>query len=109
MNTYEDIFDATVVELNKIAKDLGLTGFSTMKKLELIYAILEFNASQEGLAFITGCFELMPDGYGFLRFSHNNYLPGRDDVYISLTQIKRFNLKGGHMVSGPVRSPKEGE
>lgn len=109
MNTYDNIFDATVVELNKTAKDLGITGFSTMKKLELIYSILEFNASQEGLAFITGCLELMPDGYGFLRFQHNNYLPGRDDVYVSLTQIKRFNLKGGHMISGPVRSPKEGE
>jgi len=71
--------------------------------------MLEFQAAQEGLAFITGCLEIMEDGFGFLRFPQNNYTPGRDDVYVSLTQIKRFGLKTGNMVSGPVRSPKEGE
>ncbi len=109
MKKYEDIFEKTVPELNKLAKESGLTGYSSMKKLELIYSILEFNASQEGLAFVIGCLELTVDGYGFLRFQHNNYLPGRDDVYVSLTQVKRFNLKPGHMIAGPVRSPKEGE
>ncbi|MCB5245430.1 MAG: transcription termination factor Rho, partial [Candidatus Cloacimonetes bacterium] len=68
-----------------------------------------FQAAQEGLAFITGCLEITDDGFGFLRFPENNYLPGKDDVYVSQTQIRRFALKTGHMVSGPVRSPKEGE
>jgi len=71
--------------------------------------MLEFQAAQEGLAFVTGCLEIMEDGFGFLRFPQNNYTAGRDDVYVSLTQIKRFGLKTGNMVSGPVRSPKEGE
>ncbi len=71
--------------------------------------MFEFQAAHEGLAFVTGCLEIMEDGFGFLRFPGNNYNPGRDDVYVSLTQIRRFGLKNGHMVSGPVRSPKEGE
>jgi transcription termination factor Rho len=80
-----------------------------MKGNELIFKMLEFQAAQEGLAFVTGCLEIMDDGFGFLRFPQNNYNPGRDDVYVSLTQIRRFGLKTGHMISGPVRSPKEGE
>ena len=109
MKKFDDIFENTVPQLHKIAKEFGLSGYSTLKKLNLIYAILEFNAAQEGLAFITGCLEVMTDGYGFLRFEANNYLPGRDDVYVSLTQVKRFKLRAGHMISGPVRSPKDGE
>jgi transcription termination factor Rho len=80
-----------------------------MRGNDLVFKLLEFQAAQEGLAFVTGCLEIMDDGFGFLRFPQNNYLPGRDDVYVSLTQVRRFGLKNGHMISGPVRSPKEGE
>ena len=109
MKIEEDLFNLTQAQLTKIAKKIGLTGYSQLKKEDLIFSIFEFQAQQEGLAFITGCLEIMEDGFGFLRFPNNNYNPGRDDVYVSLTQIRRFGLKNGHMVSGPVRSPKEGE
>jgi transcription termination factor Rho len=109
MNLEDDLFELNQTQLNKVAKECGLQGYTQMKKQELIFGIFEFRAQQEGLAFVTGCLELMEDGFGFLRFPENNYNPGRDDVYVSLTQIRRFNLKKGHMVSGPVRSPKEGE
>ena len=105
----EDLFKLTSAQLNKIAKECEIANLSQMNKQQLIFSIFEFRAAQEGLAFITGCLEIMEDGFGFLRFPENNYNPGRDDVYVSLTQIRRFNLKKGHMVSGPVRSPKEGE
>ncbi len=105
----DDLFSLTAVQLNKVAKKVGIPGYTQMKRLELIYKLLEFQAAQEGLTFVTGCLEIMDDGFGFLRFPQNNYNPGRDDVYVSLTQIRRFGLKTGHMVSGPVRSPKEGE
>ncbi len=105
----DDLFKLTQVQLNKIAKKIGMQGYSGMRKEEIIFGIFEFQAAQEGLAFVTGCLEIMDDGFGFLRFPNNSYNPGRDDVYVSLTQIRRFGLKNGHMVSGPVRSPKEGE
>ncbi|HNX00702.1 MAG TPA: transcription termination factor Rho [Candidatus Cloacimonadota bacterium] len=109
MAQLDDIFTLNATQLNKLARQYDISGYTTMTKDQLIYKILETSAAQEGLSFVTGCLEVMDDGYGFLRFSENNYNPGRDDVYVSLTQIRRFNLKKGHMVSGPVRSPKEGE
>ncbi|MCL2062945.1 MAG: transcription termination factor Rho [Candidatus Cloacimonetes bacterium] len=105
----ENIFGMNVPELQKIAKELDIKNWSISKKNDLIYKILETSATQEGLAFATGCLEVMDDGFGFLRFPHNNYLPGKDDVYISAAQIKKLLLKNGHMISGPVRAPKEGE
>lgn len=105
----EEIFAMNLQQLIKYAKELDIKKPQDMKKTELTYKILETIAEQEGLAFTTGCLEIMDDGYGFLRYPANNYIPGRDDVYVSLSQIKRFALKRGHMVSGPVRSPKEGE
>ena len=105
----EDLFNLNQLQLSRLAKKIGLPGYTQYKGTELIFKMLEFQAAQEGLAFITGCLEIMEDGFGFLRFPQNNYTPGRDDVYVSLTQIKRFGLKTGNMVSGPVRSPKEGE
>ena len=107
--TLENIFKMNVTELQKIAKDLDIKNSTLLKKNELIYKIFEASATQEGLAFATGCLEIMDDGYGFLRFPQNNYLPGKDDVYISSAQIKKFFLRNGHMISGPVRIPKEGE
>ncbi len=109
MNVPENIFEMTLEELGKVAKEFEIIGIQKLRKHELIYKVLEGISMQEGLAFVTGCLEIMDDGYGFLRFAHNNYNPGRDDVYVSLTQIRRFNLKKGHLISGPVRSPKEGE
>jgi len=105
----DDLFKMTQAQLTKLAKKMGIPSYTQYKGNELIFKMLEFQAAQEGLAFVTGCLEIMDDGFGFLRFPNNSYLPGRDDVYVSLTQIRRFALKNGHMVSGPVRSPKEGE
>jgi transcription termination factor Rho len=109
MQIEDDLFKMTQTQLSKLAKKMGIPSYSQYKGNELIFKMLEFQAAQEGLAFVTGCLEIMEDGFGFLRFPLNSYLPGRDDVYVSLTQIRRFGLKNGHMVSGPVRSPKEGE
>ncbi|HOD59287.1 MAG TPA: transcription termination factor Rho [Candidatus Syntrophosphaera sp.] len=105
----ENLFEMTQSQLTRLAKKLELPGYSQLKGKDLVFKILEFQAAQEGLAFVTGCLEITDDGFGFLRFPENNYLPGKDDVYVSQTQIRRFGLKTGHMVSGPVRSPKEGE
>ncbi len=105
----EDLFSLNQLQLSRLAKKMGLPSYTQYKGTELIFKMLEFQAAQEGLAFVTGCLEIMEDGFGFLRFPQNNYTAGRDDVYVSLTQIKRFGLKTGNMVSGPVRSPKEGE
>ncbi len=104
-----DIFELGKAELNKIAKELDIEKPTGLEKDELVYSILEQRSAQEGLAFVTGCLEIMDDGYGFLRFVENSYCAGNNDVYVSLTQIRRFRLRKGHMVSGPVRSPKEGE
>ncbi|MDP3115136.1 MAG: transcription termination factor Rho [Candidatus Cloacimonadaceae bacterium] len=105
----ENLFELNQAQLSRHAKKLGIPGYTQYKGNEMIFKILEFQAQQEGLAFVTGCLEIMEDGFGFLRFPQNNYNPGRDDVYVSLTQVRRFGLKTGHMISGPVRSPKEGE
>ncbi|MCB5234045.1 MAG: transcription termination factor Rho [Candidatus Cloacimonetes bacterium] len=105
----EDLFKLTEAQRTKLAKQMSIPNYTQYKGTELIFKMYEFQAAQEGLAFVTGCLEIMEDGFGFLRFANNSYLPGRDDVYVSLTQIRRFGLKNGHMVSGPVRSPKEGE
>jgi len=109
MAEIENLFELPQSQLTKLAKQYGIPGYTQMRGNDLVFKLLEFQAAQEGLAFVTGCLEIMDDGFGFLRFPQNNYLPGRDDVYVSLTQVRRFGLKNGHMISGPVRSPKEGE
>jgi transcription termination factor Rho len=98
-----------IVDLHKIAKDLGVTGFSDLRKQELIYQILEAQTTKDGLTFSKGVLEVLADGYGFLRSSDYNYLPSPDDIYVSPSQIKRFSLRTGDLVSGQVRPPKEGE
>ena len=108
-NIFEKVFKLPMPELIKIAKEKEIKAHASIKKNELIYKILEESAIQEGLAFATGCLEIIDDGYGFLRFPENNYLPGKNDVYVSAAQIKKFYLKTGHVLSGPVRAPKEGE
>ena len=109
MSEIENLFELPQSQLTKLAKKYEIPGYTQLKGNNLVFKLLEFQAAQEGLAFVTGCLEIMEDGFGFLRFPQNNYLPGRDDVYVSLTQIRRFGLKSGHMISGPARSPKEGE
>ncbi len=98
-----------IVELNEIAKGLNITGYSDLRKQELIFKILEGQTAKDGLTFSKGVLEVLPDGYGFLRSSDYNYLPSPDDIYVSPSQIKKFSLRTGDYVSGQVRPPKEGE
>jgi len=101
-----------IVELNRIANQLNIEGYSAMQKQELIFAILQAHgASSEknGENYGSGVLEVLPDGFGFLRAPDFNYLPGPDDIYVSPSQIRRLHLRTGDTVEGPVRSPKEGE
>lgn len=98
-----------IVELNALAKDLNIAGYSDLRKQELIFKILEAQTAKDGLTFSKGVLEVLPDGYGFLRSSDYNYLPSPDDIYVSPSQIKKFSLRTGDFVSGQVRPPKEGE
>jgi len=98
-----------IVDLNKIAKELGISGYSDLRKQELIFKILEAQTTKDGLTFSKGVLEVLADGYGFLRSADYNYLPSPDDIYVSPSQIKRFSLRTGDHVSGQVRPPKEGE
>ena len=104
-----ELKDKTITELNAVAKDLGVQGFSGLRKQELIFKILEAQTEKNGLIFAEGVLEILPEGYGFLRSPTYNYLPGPDDIYVSPSQIKRFDLHTGDTVSGQVRPPKEGE
>ncbi len=97
----------TLTELGKIAQHYEIKGYTQMKKKELIFALLKTSAEREGCLFAEGVLEIMPDGFGFLRPS--NYLPSSDDIYISASQIRRFDIRTGDLVSGKVRPPKENE
>ncbi|MCX5790135.1 MAG: transcription termination factor Rho [Elusimicrobia bacterium] len=99
----------TVAELQKTARELKLEGTDGLRKQELIAKILEGQAKQSGAIYDEGVLEILPDGFGFLRSASYNYLPGPDDIYVSPSQIKKFGLRKGDMVSGNVRGPKEGE
>jgi transcription termination factor Rho len=104
-----DLKSKKIADLNKIAKDLDIGGYSDLRKQELIFKILEAQTQQDGLTFSKGVLEVLPDGYGFLRSVDYNYLPSPDDIYVSPSQIKKFSLRTGDTVSGQVRPPKEGE
>jgi len=99
----------TVKELQELAKKLKIQEISGVRKQDLIKLILESEAKKEGKIYADGVLEVMPDGYGFLRSAEYSYLPGPDDIYVSHSQIKRFRLKTGHLVSGQVRPPKDNE
>ena len=105
----QNFFELNMTQLTKIANELELDEIKGLKKKELIHRIFEIEATQEGLAFVSGCLQIVDDGYGFLRFLKNNYTHGRNDIYVSSSQIKRFGLKKGHVISGPVRAPKDEE
>jgi transcription termination factor Rho len=96
-------------ELAQIAKKFNIDGAANMRKQELIFAILGAQTEQNGFVYGEGVLEILPDGFGFLRAPDYNYLPGPDDIYISPSQIRRFNLRTGDVVSGQIRPPKEGE
>ncbi len=98
-----------VSELQKIAKDLKIEGMNQLKKQDLIFRILESQSRQNGLVYGEGVIEILPDGFGFLRSSNYNYVPGPDDIYVSPSQIRKFGLKTGDMIAGQIRPPKEGE
>jgi len=105
----ETLQEMNMSELAKIAKDLHINGVSVLKKQDLIFKILQAKTEKEGLIFGEGVLEILPDGFGFLRSHNYNYLPCPDDIYISPSQIRRFNLRTGDTVSGQIRPPKEGE
>ncbi len=105
----EELKVKKIVELNKIAKDLKVNGLATLKKQELIFKILQAQIEKNGNIYGEGVLEVLQDGFGFLRSPNYNYLPCPDDIYVSPSQIKRFNLKTGDTISGQVRPPKEGE
>ena len=96
-------------ELFELAKGLEIDNPSGLSKSDLIFKILEAQAQREGNIFAKGVLEILPDGYGFLRSDASNYLPGPEDIYVSPSQIKRFGLRKGHVVSGQIRPPKENE
>ncbi|MBX7043948.1 MAG: transcription termination factor Rho [Ignavibacteria bacterium] len=104
-----DLKSKKVSELIQIAKGLDVSGYSDLKKQELIFKIIEAQTKKDGFAFAIGVLEVLPDGYGFLRSADYNYLPSPDDIYVSPSQIKKFLLRTGDTVSGQVRPPKEGE
>ncbi len=104
-----DLKDKKIGELTQIAKELNIHGAAGMRKQELIFAILQSQIEKNGLLFGEGTLEILPDGFGFLRAPSSNYLPGPDDIYVSPSQIRRFNLRTGDTISGQIRQPKESE
>jgi transcription termination factor Rho len=104
-----ELKDKNITDLAKIAKELNIPGSSGMRKQELIFQILRAQTEKNGLIFSEGVLECLPDGFGFLRAPEYNYLPGPDDIYISPSQIRKFDLRTGDTVSGQVRPPKDGE
>lgn len=99
----------SIADLNEVAKDLKIEGAANLRKQELIFAILQAQTEKNGAIMGEGVLETLPDGFGFLRAPDSNYLPGPDDIYISPSQIRRFNLRTGDIVSGQIRPPKESE
>ncbi len=101
--------EMNIATLTQVAKDLGVAGATGMRKQELIFKILQAQTEKAGLIFSEGVLECLPDGFGFLRAPDYNYLPGPDDIYVSPSQIRKFDLRTGDTVSGQIRPPKEGE
>jgi len=108
MNIVE-LKDKKIRELNLLAKEFKIDGAAGMRKQDLIFALLQAEIERTGLIFGEGTLEILPDGFGFLRAPNYNYLPGPDDIYVSPSQIRRFNLRTGDTVSGQIRQPKETE
>jgi len=107
--TINELKEKNITELTRIARGLELPGAAGLRKQDLIFKILQAQALKEGLIFAEGVLEILPEGFGFLRSPDYNYLPGPDDIYVSPSQIRRFDLRTGDTISGQVRPPKEGE
>ncbi len=108
MNIVE-LKDKKISELTDMAKSFNIDGAAGMRRQDLVFALLQAQIEKDGLIFGEGTLEILPDGFGFLRSPNSNYLPGPDDIYVSPSQIRRFNLRTGDTVSGQVRRPKESE
>ena len=104
-----ELKEMNISGLATVAKDLGVAGATGMRKQELIFKILQAQTEKSGLIFSEGVLECLPDGFGFLRAPEYNYLPGPDDIYVSPSQIRKFDLRTGDTISGQIRPPKEGE
>ena len=104
-----ELKDMSIAKLTQVAKDLSVEGATGMRKQDLIFQILKAQTEQSGFIFSEGVLEVLPDGFGFLRAPDYNYLPGPDDIYVSPSQIRKFDLQTGDTVSGQIRPPKEGE
>ena len=104
-----ELKDMSIQKLTQVAKDLNVAGATGMRKQDLIFQILKAQTEQSGFIFSEGVLEVLPDGFGFLRAPDYNYLPGPDDIYVSPSQIRKFDLQTGDTVSGQIRPPKEGE
>ncbi|MBR85287.1 MAG: transcription termination factor Rho [Rhodospirillaceae bacterium] len=104
-----ELQEMKIPELNKLAGKLNVNGYSSLRKQELIFSILQAQTERSGLIFAQGTLEILEDGFGFLRSPKYNYLPGPDDIYVSHSQIKRFNLRTGDTISGQIRPPKGDE
>jgi transcription termination factor Rho len=105
----KELKEKKITDLTAIGRELKVEGAAGMRKQDLIFAILNATAEKNGAIFGEGVLEILPDGFGFLRAPDANYLPGPDDIYVSPSQIRRFNLRTGDTVSGQIRPPKEGE
>jgi transcription termination factor Rho len=104
-----ELKEMNISALTQVAKDLNVPGYTGMRKQELIFQILKAQTEQSGLIFSEGVLECLPEGFGFLRAPDYNYLPGPDDIYVSPSQIRKFDLRTGDTVSGQIRPPKDGE
>jgi transcription termination factor Rho len=104
-----ELKDMSISKLTQIAKELDIPGATGLRKQELIFKILQAQTEKSGLIFSEGVLETLPDGFGFLRAPDYNYLPGPDDIYVSPSQIRKFDLRTGDTISGQIRPPKEGE
>ena len=104
-----ELKEMSIAKLTQVAKDMSVEGATGMRKQDLIFQILKAQTEQSGFIFSEGVLEVLPDGFGFLRAPDYNYLPGPDDIYVSPSQIRKFDLQTGDTVSGQIRPPKEGE
>ncbi len=105
----QELKEKKISELLELAKVLQVEGASGMRKQELIFAILQAQTEKNGFIYGEGVLEILPDGFGFLRAPDYNYLPGPDDIYVSPSQIRRFNLRTGDIIAGQIRPPKDSE
>src|SRR5881296_1318583 len=104
-----ELKEMSIYKLTSVAKGMDVPGATGMRKQELIFKVLAAQTEKSGLIFSEGVLETLPDGFGFLRAPEYNYLPGPDDIYVSPSQIRKFDLRTGDTISGQIRPPKEGE